>query len=525
MKNKFKWLINVFTLVLCVCALAIGVYAAKQASLTATGTIGFKAHGVDMNVTGYIYGHATSEDGEPVLEANKEYLTYIKDSATVSTSTTPLEIRGADASLSFGDKYFSDLTTSGKPQDIKVVLNFTNVSEFNAIAQVQITSTANINITSDKEGLILLKTGDDASGSITYTLSPISNDQGEYESFSASELTLNINLLKANYQETSFRTDVTVKQFTQEEKASIKQGLGDAACCYDIPYGEQYKNYAERFTYVEMGTEVATGAKLRWLVVGVDNNGAVAALTLDDKMALSNGFMLNKDYYLLSEKVLYSENATNYGIAFQNEYSNTEPFLNTEYGVSANDYATSNVRKYLNGTSVKRDYEYDQTNNVYKSSGTQVGFASTYTFTTEETNKIKARSITQMYETDTARVTYDEDDNIIYSTAQTGQTFPTTQTGKATIDSTAQDKFWLLSETELWTVFAEDTLICDSDSWKVFMSARTMVQGTTSGAASWWLRSPSASFANSARCLSVGGCSYGDYVENAYAGVRAAFKI
>ncbi|MBE7074993.1 MAG: hypothetical protein E7376_03345, partial [Clostridiales bacterium] len=68
MKNKFKWLINVFTLVLCVCALAIGVYAAKQASLTATGTIGFKAHGVDMNVTGYIYGHATSEDGEPVLE-------------------------------------------------------------------------------------------------------------------------------------------------------------------------------------------------------------------------------------------------------------------------------------------------------------------------------------------------------------------------------------------------------------------------------------------------------------------------
>ncbi|MBE7075029.1 MAG: hypothetical protein E7376_03530 [Clostridiales bacterium] len=54
MKNKFKWLINIFTLVLCVCALAIGVYAAKTAMLNLGGTLGFTMHSCLVEVSGTI---------------------------------------------------------------------------------------------------------------------------------------------------------------------------------------------------------------------------------------------------------------------------------------------------------------------------------------------------------------------------------------------------------------------------------------------------------------------------------------
>ncbi|MBE7075084.1 MAG: hypothetical protein E7376_03820, partial [Clostridiales bacterium] len=110
MKKKFKWLINVATLVLCVCALAIGVYAAKQASLTATGTIGFKAHGLDLSITGTMYGHATTKDGQAVTSADPTALT---STFTDGTGT-----------MTLGNMYFSDLGT--EVEDIVITLTIQN---------------------------------------------------------------------------------------------------------------------------------------------------------------------------------------------------------------------------------------------------------------------------------------------------------------------------------------------------------------------------------------------------------------
>ena len=61
-----------------------------------------------------------------------------------------------------------------------------------------------------------------------------------------------------------------------------------------------------------------------------------------DKAAFAEGLMLNKNYCLLSEKILYTESLSNYGISFQNAYNRASgEYLNTKYGVKANDYATS----------------------------------------------------------------------------------------------------------------------------------------------------------------------------------------
>ena len=49
-KRKFSMLLNIAVLCLCVAAIAIGVYSAKNASLNVTGTIGFTAHDCKVDV-------------------------------------------------------------------------------------------------------------------------------------------------------------------------------------------------------------------------------------------------------------------------------------------------------------------------------------------------------------------------------------------------------------------------------------------------------------------------------------------
>lgn len=64
MKGKRKWFINIALIVLSLCIMVYGVYSAKNASLTVSGTIGFTAHGVNYtaaltSVTGS-YGDAVA---------------------------------------------------------------------------------------------------------------------------------------------------------------------------------------------------------------------------------------------------------------------------------------------------------------------------------------------------------------------------------------------------------------------------------------------------------------------------------
>ena len=113
MKRKFSLLINIATLVLCISAIAIGVYSAKTASLNVSGSIGFTAHNCKVQVESSLSGFAETQDGGIV--------------ATARTSTKIVE---GTAELDLGTFYFTDLTASGNTNDITLSLKFTNQSDF-----------------------------------------------------------------------------------------------------------------------------------------------------------------------------------------------------------------------------------------------------------------------------------------------------------------------------------------------------------------------------------------------------------
>ncbi|MBE7074917.1 MAG: hypothetical protein E7376_02955, partial [Clostridiales bacterium] len=119
MKKNYKWLINVFTLVLCVCALAIGVYAAKQASLTATGTIGFTAHGCKVKVSG-------------TIDAYDEDFTTKLTGTEATIAETLVDEEGEE--LPLPAMYFSDLVEEGNT--ITINLKITSDSDFPVLCNI-----------------------------------------------------------------------------------------------------------------------------------------------------------------------------------------------------------------------------------------------------------------------------------------------------------------------------------------------------------------------------------------------------
>ena len=184
MKKKFSIWLNIVTICLCIAAIAIGVYAATSATLQVQGQIGFTAHNCDVDISGYIYGHAEgdSESGAPVdapTGENDKVKLQAGTSGDTNTSTPYIaEIRGSAGSLKIGNRYFSDAeSTDGKPSDIVIVITAKNVSEFDIEAEVgtittpstavKATVVASINDSISKNGeitftitLSMQKTGD-----------------------------------------------------------------------------------------------------------------------------------------------------------------------------------------------------------------------------------------------------------------------------------------------------------------------------------------------------------------------------
>ena len=139
MKKKFSLWVNLAVICLCVCSIAIGVYAATSATLTVSGQIGFQAHECSVEVSGEIYGHA-------------------KDATltTVYTSTDPAEITmdtdatgivgGTNATVtnpvSLGTLNFTDLVDP--MPSIVVSLTVTNQSPYPVAASVIISDVNNV---------------------------------------------------------------------------------------------------------------------------------------------------------------------------------------------------------------------------------------------------------------------------------------------------------------------------------------------------------------------------------------------
>ena len=495
-KRKFNILLNIATLCLCITAIAFGVYSAKTASLNVSGTIGFTAHNVKAKIEGFITNYADSADGAIVTTDTQ----IIADGG--------LALNGGDASFNLGatkgtgtaTRYFSDLGTSGNPEDIIVKIKITNTSDFDILVNVDManckaTTTALENIIKvdyDKSAVVLAK---NENTTFTFNIKLLPNADGSYGNTAlttptSNNIQLKMNLEKSAYTQSQVKTDAPIKQFTTTEIKSIKTGLGSASVQDNTyEYGDTYKCYAERYPYyIEMGER--NNEKVKWLIVGAFNNNKVTALTDSDKTPLSQGYMLkDTTYVMLSEKVLYTESntesTTNYGISFQNKYTNSGSYLN-DYGYSAQDYATSNIRNYLKGADdVYRSYTYDSTTKQYSpdKSKSRVNLLTDYNLTSDPIYaKIQGRTLTSLY-----------NESAITNETKEMKTVPTTKSGYTAVNFTGntEDKLWLLSQTEMEEIFKADYVEGSREThfYPVYMSSRTSVLGASSSA-SWWLRSP-----------------------------------
>lgn len=457
-KRKFNIFLNIATLCLCVCAIAFGVYSAKNASLNVSGTVGFKAHNVKAKIEGFITNYADSADGAIVT------------TDTQITANGGLTLNGADTSASFNlgatkgtgtaTRYFSDLGTSGNPEDIIVKIKITNTSDFDILVNVDManckaTTTGLENIIKvdcDKSAVVIAKNNN---ATFTFNIKLLPNSDGSYGSAAlttptSNNIQLKMNLEKSAYTQSQVKTDaIAIKKFTTAEISAINGGFSTS----NTSYADLYPYY------VEMGE--VNNKKIKWLVVGTFVNDSVVALEDSDKTALSQGLLLNKTYVMLSEKALTP-------ISFQNKYTNSGEYLN-DYGYAAQDYATSNIRNYLKGVDVHRyvkdgtNYEPDEdpTINILK----DYGFSSDPLYT-----KIQARTLASLYNESAS-------DGI-----KEMKTVPTSKAGKKAVDSTP-DKLWLLSRTETLMIFPS------------FDNRMTAVIGNTYSNF-WWLRSSSSSKAN-----------------------------
>ena len=513
-KRKISFLLNICTICLAVVAIVIGVYSLQQAKLTVNGSLGFVAHNVNARVDAYMYGYSVSANGAPITAEQKVRLTP-QNGLLIHDQTTNYSLNlGATDGTGSQTRYFSNLGTSGKMEDIVVEITISNTSAgttspFNILANVDFANCVSpvtalkdkIVVDCDKSGAVLETTSGKTQTTFTFKISLKQNSTGTYgdtalTSPSANNVQLQMNLEQTTtYTQSQLKTEeVAVKVFTTEEKNKIKSDL-------NITSGDCY---ATKFPYyVEMGERDNNG-KVKWLIIGVSGADGLTALLEEDTTAFSKGLMLNKTYVMLSEKVLYTETESidNKGISFQNHYKgNASPYLNNS-NYSAQDYATSNVRNYLKGAeNVYRGYK-SGTKYEPDTTGKKINLLSDYNLTNDTMYaKIQGRTLTSLY-------------NNIGTFNSSAKKWSSDYTGAdENLKGTTKDKLWLLSESEVTDLLGTTNEL-----------RKTSIYGTASSAGEWWLRSPDSSFADRARNVysPVGYLTY-DSAYYTYPGVRAAF--
>lgn len=213
-----------------------------------------------------------------------------------------------------------------------------------------------------------------------------------------------------------------------------------------------------------MGSKGRTA--IRWLIVGTNNNGTVTALTVEDKAILETGKLLEDTTYV----ALSAEALEPYYFHYTSSSTND---------INTNDYYISSIRTWIRAN-FTFETDYALNNDLISAS-------------------IKSRSIKELY------ADIDEKDPVT--------------SGKSIIadSNTESDKFWLLSEAEIYTLFENDKTISNYASASI----------TTKDSSScwWWLRSPS-SYTKGARYVSSDGTIYSSDDANDNTGaLRPAFQF
>ena len=205
-KRKFSILLNIAVLCLCVAAIAIGVYSAKNASLNVTGTIGFTAHNCNVDISGYIYGHSKTKDGTPIAKpTNNSEKVYLKNGTTDVTETSPLKITGNSGALNFGDVFFSDMGETGDLEQVRIVLTITNQSSYEVLvdADVTVPESAKCDFVCDNALQVLYTTNEGTkskTATLTFILFPKITDGKYTEIPTVENVSLSVKFSKLNTQ-------------------------------------------------------------------------------------------------------------------------------------------------------------------------------------------------------------------------------------------------------------------------------------------------------------------------------------
>ena len=208
-KKKLTFLADLAVLVLCVCAIAIGVYSAKNASLNVGGTVGFIAHDCEVEVYGTITGAVDANDG--AITGNTTTATTIFREG--DSGTTGKLIKGNEA-WNFGKIYFDDLNTTGDETAKPIVFTFvvTNKSAYDVLFEVTKPAmeqgfSATYKIGEEEKYSVLLKKDTPVTFTMNLSLlANVTNISDTAENFSG----LVLNFAKAGTQTTeSFKAGIT----------------------------------------------------------------------------------------------------------------------------------------------------------------------------------------------------------------------------------------------------------------------------------------------------------------------------
>ena len=319
------------------------------------------------------------------------------------------------------------------------------------------------------------------------------NASGELASGESKDLTIYVN------NNTSSATTISGFKVSFEEKESLLQ-----------------KDTENKYWYVEMGTVMGETESeyIRWKYIASvdDSSGSDVATkyTTFDADSAPTG----KGYFYLETNVLSAigRDGTKdmIEVSFNNDYTyagNTGNYHNLHgfTNVEANDYATSNIRQYINGNNVYKSYTTNPSSSIYKPNEESRN-SNMYTdlnINTEDAvfGKIATRTIGELYKDNTNSATNPND--VIFpdlSGADEGYQY----------QKTDKDAFWLLSYYEI------NNLVGSSRSDRIW---------PTGSANAYWLRSPNSSVSGYAYCVSTSGGLNGPNVGDHYYAARAAFKF
>ena len=512
-KRKFNLLLQIATLCLCIAAIAIGVYSAKNASLNVSGTIGFEAHNVKATISAQIKGDGVtgstvSADGTPRT-----------DYATIGNTVTLTGTETTTQSLALSKFYFSDMGESGTPADIYLKISVTNNSAFNIKVYFDVPNITGVTATivEDSSSYVKLGTTDsDKSGNIVLKLSLNKNSSGDYDNLdTANNLNLTMHLEK--YE------DYYVKSITESVyNGSAFEPKTTSRLCTQLGHGTKEDLNGAEFKQLEW---------YAFAVKGVDTG---------------KGYMYNNKFYEVggseteTESTLADRWYTLYDVNVNNDLTITVNGTNKslkghqlwfiqQYTVGGGYIKDANIHF---ATGKKFNANYSQiTANTYANGTTYQSDIYKY-LNNDTTNKCDSRTENNTFILDTginldknySTISANSNKRAVNETAKT-KNYSSTE---ITVTNSFTSTFWLLNYTELGLAYNKP--LGQSDYGNV---VKNFSIGKTDGVeaddtlcgAFWWLRSPDADDYYFAHCVYYNGIFFNGDVSGSSVGVRAAFQI